>query len=238
MLRRRPYRPGLPRSSAHERVYGVRILAALAGSLALVVLVLRLWPAPGSEPEPARFEAEAREAVPLELIVPTRQAARQAPPPPPALPPVEVPDEVALPEEELDFEAFSLDFAPVEVPGPPGPPAEAEEEGPLFVESAEVRPRIVRSAVPDYPAEAQRRGVRARVRLRVLIDERGAVLEREITERFLLDGRGHEEEAVEALGFGIEEAVLEAVGRFRFRPGRHAGRPVQTYTVITLSVGI
>src|SRR5690606_13041668 len=106
-----------------------------------------------------------------------------------------------------------------------------------FVESADVRPRMISPVLPDYPREAERRNVRARVRLRVLIDERGRVQQTEIVERLLLDGRDREERVAE-IGYGVEEAVLEAVARSRFRPGRHGGQPVQTYMTLTLSVGV
>src|SRR5690606_26138862 len=104
----------LGRSDAHNRVYGVRILAALAGSLALLVGVFRLWPVEERAPAPERFAVPARETIPIEMIEPTRQVAQQAPPPPPTLPPIEVPDDVVLPEEELTFDALTIN--PVVVP--------------------------------------------------------------------------------------------------------------------------
>jgi protein TonB len=66
--------------------------------------------------------------------------------------------------------------------------------------------------VGEYPAEARRRGVSGRVKLRVGIDERGIV--REVT---VLAGVGH----------GLDEAAVAALRRFRFAPARTAdGRAV------------
>lgn len=224
------------RAERHERTYRLRILAATAASLVLVIAAFALWPR-AKEPPTVTYVAEPQERFTVEFIEPTRQAARAAPPPPPTLPPVEVPDDVPLPEE-LDFEDLDLSPTVAEpIEAPPGPETEGVEEGPRFVESADVRPRMISPVLPDYPREAERRNVRARVRLRVLIDERGRVQEAEIVERLLLDGRDREERVAE-IGYGVEQAVLEAVSRSRFRPGRHGGEPVQTYMTLTLSVGV
>lgn len=230
--------PARLRSDRHERTYRLRILGALAASLVLVLAAFALWPARQPAPAPT-YTAAPQEHVPLELIAPTRQTPRAAPPPPPMLPPVEVPDDVPIPEEDLDFEELDTAVDPVALEAPPGP-EEAdgpEDAGPVFVERADVRPRMISPVLPDYPREAARRDIRARVRLRVLIDERGRVQETEIVERLLLDGRDREERVAE-IGYGVEQAVLEAVARSRFRPGRHGGQAVQTYMTLTLSVGV
>ncbi|MEM1041959.1 MAG: hypothetical protein AAGI91_04955 [Bacteroidota bacterium] len=227
------------RSEGHNQAYRARILGALALSLLVLTLAFRLWPAERPAPE-RRYVATPQERIELELIEPTAQTRRAAPPPPPTLPPVEVPDDVEIPEEviELDVPDLSPDVAPVEIDAPPGlEELDGEPEGPVFVERADRRPRTVTPVFPDYPREAERRDIRARVRIRALIDERGRVQETVILERVLLDKRDREERVAE-IGYGVEEAVLDAARRTRFRPGRHGGRPVQTYTTLTLSVGV
>jgi outer membrane biosynthesis protein TonB len=231
--------PPSRRTERHDRAYRPRILAALAVSLGVLVLAFRFWPV--EERVVKRpYVAEARERVPLELIEPTRQTPRAAPPPPPTLPPVEVPDDVPIPEEVLEFEV--LETAPstdIALPDtPPGPEMNGPDEAPpVYVARADRRPQTISPVLPTYPEEAERRGIRARVRLRLRIDERGRLQEVEITDRFLLDKRDREERVAE-IGYGVEQAVLDAVNRTRFRPGRHEGRPVETYTTMTLSVGV
>lgn len=226
------------RAERHERAYRLRILTATAASLALVTAAFSLWPRPKAPAAPA-YVAESQERFTVELIEPTRQAARAAPPPPTPLPPVEVPDDVPLPEEDLDFDDLDLPLSvdPVAIEAPPGPEAASEDGEPRFVERADVRPRMISPVLPDYPREAARRDVRARIRVRLLIDERGRIQEATITDRFLLDGRDREERVAE-IGHGVEQAALDAVQRARFRPGRHGGQAVRTYTTITVSVGI
>ena len=226
------------RTERHDRTYRPRILAALALSLGVLVLAFRFWPVEERTP-PRPYVAEPRERVPLELIEPTRQTPRAAPPPPPTLPPVEVPDDVPIPEEELEFEVLeTAPTADIALPeAPPGPEMEGRDEAPpTFVARADRRPQTVSPVLPTYPAEAERRGIRARVRVRLRIDERGRLKEVEITDRFLIDD--DREERVDEIGYGVEQAVLDAVNRTRFRPGRHEGRPVETYTTMTLGVGV
>ena len=229
----------LTRTERHERAYRLRILGTTAASLLVVIAAFSFWPREETEPEVA-YVATPQERITLELIEPTRQDQRAAPPPPPTLPPIEVPDDVEIVEEIIEFE--ELDSAPSVDPVlaelPPGPEEEeGPPAGPVFVESADVRPRIVGPVLPDYPREAERRDIRARVRVRLLIDERGRIQKLDITDRFLIDKKDAEERVAE-IGYGVEQAALDAVRRMRFRPGRHGGQPVQTYTTITVSVGI
>ncbi len=203
----------------------------------MLTLAFRLWPAQKQAAE-RRYVAAPQERIELERIEPTAQARHAAPPPPPTLPPVEVPDEVVVEEVDLEPLDLSPEVAPVEIDAPPGlEQVEGEPEGPAFVERADRRPRTVTPVFPDYPREAERRDIRARVRVRALIDERGRVQETLILERILLGAKDREERVAE-IGYGVEEAVLDAVQRTRFRPGRHGGRAVQTYTTLTLSVGV
>lgn len=234
-----PSSPRRLRTEGHNRAYRARILGALALSLLVLTLAFRLWPAEKRVAE-QRYVATPQEVIQLELIEPTEQTRRAAPPPPPTLPPIEVPDDVPIPEEEIDLDALDLspNLAPIEIDAPPGlEEIEGPSDEPVFVERADRRPRTVRPIFADYPPEAERRDIRARVRVRVLVDERGQVQEALILERFLLDKRDREERVAE-IGYGVEEAALEAARRTPFRPGRHDGRAVQTYTTLTLSVGV
>ncbi|MDX1531437.1 MAG: energy transducer TonB [Rhodothermales bacterium] len=237
-------RPGRLRTETHGRAYALRILAATAASLLLTLGAFRLWPVEERAPREALYAELPPETIEIELIEPTQQARALPPPPPPApLPPVEVPDDVEIPDDPLVFEEMEMSPIPDYEPGPPdaapGPPTEGTPEpaGPAFVERADVSPRAVRQFLPETPPEARREGIRARVRIRVLVDERGRPQEMLIVERLLLK-KGDEEEPVAELGYGIEEAALSAAERFQFRPGRHDGRPVQSYAFITVSVGV
>ena len=191
-------------------------------------------------PEPERvFDARQAEVVVLQPVEQTRQAQAAPPPPPPPLPPVEVPDYVELPDEPLAFERREANpdpAPPIDAPpAPPGPPAPTA--GPAgFVERPQRLPIPAQYSYPQYSAEAQDK-VRARISVEVLVDERGRVTEADVVERMVI-GRGDEERPVASLGYGIEEAVLEAARAYRFRPARHEGKPVSTRTTIGFKVGV
>lgn len=106
-----------------------------------------------------------------------------------------------------------------------------------LVERPDRSPVPVRFSEPAYPPEARREGVRARVRIRVLVDERGRVEEARIVERVRL-GRGDREEPAASLPHGMDEAALDAARRYQFRPAQADGRRVRSYTTITCSFGV
>jgi protein TonB len=113
-----------------------------------------------------------------------------------------------------------------------------EDEGPApLVERPDRSPVAVRFSEPAYPPEARREGVRARVRVRVLVDERGRVMEAAIVGRVQL-GRGDREEPVASLPHGMDQAALDAARRYQFRPAQDDGRRVRSYTTITCSFGV
>lgn len=216
--------------------YPVRAMACLAASLALVVALVRLWPAGGADATSARLveAAEAPELVLMEEVVPTRQTLALRPPPPAPLPPVVVPDDVILDEMPLDLTdnpTPTLEFgdAPVR--------REGVDEGTAAVAESYVGPKAVRLAEPEYPREAERRRIKAEVVIEVLVDVRGRVQGIEIVDRYLL-GDENERTRVAEIGYGIEAAARAAAERWLFRPARRNGQPVEAHSTVAFSFGV
>src|SRR5690606_31118424 len=214
-----------PTAPDRERAYQTRALGSLAASLLVVLAAFRLWPLPDG-PAAADFERVERphEQVEIELIEPTvqRQAMPPGPPPPPqdvALPPVEVPDERVVEDRVVQLDVPVLEPTPNAPAAPPAPPtappgpAQADVGPAPLVERPSQSPVPVRFSEPAYPPEARREGIRARVRVRVLVDDRGRVEEARIVERVRL-GRGDREEPVSDLPYGMDEAALDAARRY------------------------
>lgn len=229
----------------------LRGLGSLVLSLLLVVGMFRFWPTSDEQSEASNRIAEVRpqEIIELELIEPTVQDFTVPPslPPPPQdvlLPPVEVPDNRVIEERvrELELSVPSANAVPnappAPPPGPAGPPRPASTPPrPVLVRNPDRSPVPVRFSEPAYPQAARDDGIRARVRIEVLVDERGQVRDTRITERVRL-GRGDSEERVSSLPYGIEQSALAAARRYQFRPARHDGRAVQSYTTITCNFGL
>lgn len=209
-------------------------MTCLALSLLLLIGAVRWWPTGEETAAPVRYDTRAEATIQASEVQPTRQAALKPPPPPPPLPPVAVPDHVILERPALDFSTdfLTADAPPAEdgVPGPEGPPRDASA-----ARAPDTAPKQLRLVEPAYPRAAQKSGVRARVVVEVLVRADGTVSEARVVERLRLGEGGPQ--AVSELGFGLEEAALEAARRTTFFPARAAGRPVESRTTITIRFG-
>ena len=74
-------------------------------------------------------------------------------------------------------------------------------------------PRLIKSARPNYPAEAMRAKVQGRVMLEAVVQPDGTVGEVRVTRS--LDRK-----------FGMDESAVKALKEFRFTPGTKDGVPV------------
>lgn len=80
-------------------------------------------------------------------------------------------------------------------------------------------PEEVSRVQPRYPAEAKQRGVAGTAVVDIVIDESGRVSSTDIA---------HHADPV------LEEAALEAVRQWRYRPGHYKGKPVPVWYSVTL----
>ncbi len=236
-----------------------RVLACLAASLALANAAF-WWPHTSAPRAPRTMTLPTPAPVELVPIPPTRlpeaPPSLPPPPPPPDLPPEEVPDEVVIRETmprlpappPLDDRPLTVSpSAPTAGPtapvGPPAPGAPAPPPGAppprtaaseRIVERPARSPRPTRIPLPVYPEAARRDGIRARVRVRVLVAETGGVLSAEVVGREVLDRRD-QPTAVPSLPHGMDDAALAAARTVRFVPAQDDGERVRAPTVITLS---
>lgn len=209
---------------------------AMAAALVLLIALVRLWPVPEAD-EGLLFTSIPQENVLIEEVQQTRQSLREPPPPAPMVP-IPVPDDVEIPPEVIVFDVPM--FAPPE-PGQGEDPVKVEgeaDEVPSFVPVADEKPRPLRYVEPEFPREASRRKIRAQVDVRVIVNQQGQVTELEIVAMKLLNDEGSVVEQVEQLGYGIEEAALDAARRWRFRPAKFKGRTVSTYHLLEFKFGV
>jgi protein TonB len=214
-----------------EGRYHTTVLICLIAALALLNLLARYWPEWEAAPNTDRVFDTSGIPVELEMVEQTQQAAKPPAPPLP-LPPVEVPDDVILdfeqvePSEEITFEGEGEEQADSAIPGP------------RLVAQADQGPRPIRFVEPEYSVEARKKKIKATILVEVLVDERGRVVETRIIDRFIYEKKGEPPIPVNEIGFGLEEAAVAAAERWRFRPARHGGRVVQTYTTLTFRFGV
>lgn len=222
------------KNTVRRERYLLHFLATLALSLLVVNGVILFWPMPSEDFEGMTFDTRGQETIQMEEVLQTTQEKRTPPPPIPA-PPVVMPDDVVLDDVELEIADVALDLNEA---GVDEENEEGAETGASTPARADRSPSPVRIATPDYPREADRRNIRAEVVVEVLVDERGRVTEARIVERYLLNKDGTEKEAVQEIGYGVEEAALAAAERHTFRPAIQGGQRVKSYSTLTFRIGI
>jgi protein TonB len=202
----------------------------------MAISAFKFWPMPSNTVADIVYDARSQELIQIEEIQPTQQ--RQSRPPPPApLTPVIVPDDMILDEIEIELTDELVTAST-------GDDNQQEEEGadvPVTGGSTQpdAGPRAFRVVHPKYTDEAKRRSVKAEVVVEVLVNKSGRVESAEVVERFLLKGRDNEErEIVAALGYGLEDAAIDAAQQWMFRPARENGQRVNSLTRFTLRFGI
>jgi periplasmic protein TonB len=209
--------------------------ACVVLSLLLAIGAIRFWPMDQGFPDTLVFDTRGQELIQVEEVLPTQQKRRRPPPPAP-LTPVIVPDETVLDEIEIELTENLITADLGEDEG-----EEEGEDAPTTggVTRADSGPRAFRVVEPEYTREARRRKIRAEVIVEVLVNARGRVETARVINRYLLDGRDNQDrEAVDILGYGLEESALSAAEQWMFRPAREGGKVVSSRTTLTFSFGV
>ncbi|MDE2826914.1 MAG: energy transducer TonB [Bacteroidota bacterium] len=211
--------------------YSLRLFASIIAAQVLILLCIKLWPG-ASEPKPLDIIYSSPEVIQMEEIVSTNQT-RRAPPPPAPLPPVIAPDDTILEEEIL------LDLDPLALTDPSLDDMPTEPEGvPSTGIGANEAPKPIRIVTPEYPRSASRRKIHAEIVIAVVVDKRGRVQSPQIVERYLLNEKDNTRTLVDALGYGLEEAAVNAAMRSLFRPARKDGTTVESNYKLSFKFGV
>ena len=97
----------------------------------------------------------------------------------------------------------------------------AGEDAPRHVGDHGVsRPEKISGKPPEYTEIARKSGIRGAVIVEAIIDERGNVTNARI---------------LKSLPLGLDQAALDAVQRWKFKPAMFEGRPVKVYYTLTVN---
>ena len=217
-----------------QQRYVLRILTALAGTLLLLIALVRLWPAEWGEPRDIVYSASGTETIQIEEIQPTSQSREKRPPPPAPLPPIVIPNDALDEFEPLDFTDAAL---PIDEPGEDAERQEGTNAQAVAAQQPDVNARLLRYVEPEYTRAARRDGIQAEVVIEVQVSPQGRVEEATVIRRTLLNDAGDAVQTVDVLGYGLEAAALEAARQCLFRPARANGQPVATRTTLTIRFG-
>lgn len=199
-----------------------RLRLAVAAAAALHALLL-IVPLPSLEAEPAEPDQKVYVVLPVQRFKP--------PEPPPVEPRKERRHRVPVPDPdptdpeplrpvdtlEPDFDLPALDL---EIDFPAAPPApDPEPAGPLPIGGPVSAPVRLEGPLPIYPEAARRARIECTVFLQSVIDKGGLVTEIEIEK---------------PCPFGLSEAAVTAVERWRYAPATLKGLPVAVYMNLTV----
>ncbi len=217
-------RETVPEPAALEAVYPylveesprrLRIAVAAAASFHALLLLIPTLASEAEVPEPEKKQY---------LVVPTQRF--KPPEPPPEEPRVERIRRVPIPDPDpTDPEPLRpvevlppvYDLPPVDAafdfPEAP-PPAEPEHTGPYMVGGPVSAPVRLEAPQPVYPEMARRVRLECVVLLKSVIDESGRVTNITVEKD---------------CPYGMTEAAIDAVERWRYRPATRKGLPVPVY---------
>lgn len=164
-------------------------------------------------------------ADPARSIVPPREVPVTPPIATPELPPVDATEETFPgPDRAGEGPPGQPDGSPSGVPGGRGSNDTGAEDSqgpdPVDLTGDMVRPALLVKVEPSYPQSARRAGLGGRVTLRAVIAEDGSV------------------ESVEVFASTnplFDDAAVEAVRKWRYRPALMNGRPVRVYFSVVVS---
>jgi TonB family protein len=124
---------------------------------------------------------------------------------------------------EAEREALSRTLVQptIEEDTPTEPEAFAEENSPVEAGGLVTRPELIESSrvMPEYTHEAEQARVFGDLVLRAEIDEQGRVARVEV---------------VRSMPYGLSDAAVKAVRRWRFRPAERKGVPVRVHYLLTI----
>ena len=216
----------------HEQLR-IRTLFSMIAGLVMLIGIVKLWPEAKKELKKGLFFQRGEEVVEVDVISPTTQVAKPPPPPIP-LPPIEVPDDVELVEEIMDFDTeidYEEDAVELETTT-----AAAQGNDPTRDVETAARPR--RFVEPEYSPAAKKKNIRATIVLEVVVNEKGRVTGSRIVDRFLLDKKGNITKPVNNVGYGLEEAATQAAKSWVFSPAKKGGKAISSYATVTFRFGI
>ncbi len=124
------------------------------------------------------------------------------------------PEPIVEPEPEPEPEPLPPDM--IALIGTPGPPP-VGNTGPLIAGVGGVsNPVLLDKVQPAYPELARKAGIQGKVYIQAIVNSQGVVVNVSILSSTAPD-------------LGFEEAAMEAVRRWKYKPGEQNGRPVDVY---------
>lgn len=219
------------RRRLRDQVYPHRIELGIIISLLICIAVFRFWPDFSAERKIMYQDFIPVDEVMIDDVMVTRQGIEIPPPPPVNVPPVPVPDDIIV-DEEFDFDDI-FELEQEIIAGLP----DLESDDQAIVMNPQLPANVSRIVEPVVPAEFREQNIRAQIVVTFIVTENGSVEDASINEIRLFNKNKGEFELVNFIGYGIEDATIQAALRWRFRPAMNQGESVRTLARHTFSFG-
>lgn len=112
------------------------------------------------------------------------------------------------------------EFRPIIAMPPVLRPSQAEPSGAYRIGGEVSAPSLTSRAEPDYPEEARKAKYSGTVLLSIIVDAQGVPQDIKV---------------VRPLGLGLDQKAVEAVAKWRFKPGMKAGKPVPVHAQVEVA---
>lgn len=215
----------IERYKKRNHTYRNRILLSIVVAQLLAIGVFKFWPDQKEKERVYQVDDSQEVALIDEMEITVQQSSPPAPPKPRI--PTPVPDDEII-EEELEFESeLNLLELPVTEPGQ-GTALRGDKES--IVSNPQLPPTVVKIVEATTPENVPS-DLKGRLEFIVnfLVDKNGEVEEASIVEIRKYDNNGSYE-TMPFIKHGLMDAVLEAALRWKFRPARHQGDSVKSFT--------
>lgn len=196
-----------------KKDYGVVFDQALCLSLALLTLIFMTNRTFVIKDD---IEIAGPEIILVEDIPATEQLKIPSPPQRPQIPipteSEEIPEDVTIVDTDLNLDVPLMPTPPM----PGGSGGSGPGTSTPIHRAWEEPPEVVRMVVPEYPREAKAAGIEGSVMLQIIVDERGYVISASVI-------------AADPPGI-FEDAAIQAIMKWRFRPAKFRGKPIKVQT--------
>ncbi len=200
-----------------EEGFGRRLELALAISLLFLIVIFATFKSVKLESAPIRSHITR-----FDTIIDFFTDVYTPPPPQPPQPTVKPPvievnknSEENASEEKEKIEQFTSDW----IDNPLPPPPEPKEEKVYTYAMVQVKPRLIKKVLPQYPELARKASIEGRVVLKVIVDTTGHVKSVEV---------------VQSDNEIFNAPAIEAVKQFEFTPAMQNDRKVPVALIIPI----
>lgn len=208
--------------------YRNRVMGAVIGVEVVLILLFNFWPVSSNESEIYMEDTGTVTSI-IKAPTITRQSGGPTAPQAPQVP-VQVPNDVVIEEQEIQFLEFSGTGEAKKLSPKAG--TAGGTKGKIY-HAPELAPSIVYIVEPTIENRTDKKAL---IYVKFLVDKRGNVQKAMVDRIFLFNDEGKPVIEVEQISQRVISATIKAALQWKFRPAKVNGQPVRAYTLQTFTI--